>query len=125
MFAKQHACKVDYTKSLIRLLKSKDDQRDFREFLYPMGIPDLLLYVEFVLETKHFDHKICTRGERESLQTQLVNIHNRFMKLYAIDKLNSLDLSTKILIDFKITKLKVKQQRRNTSFQSCNLRRGY
>ena len=77
-----------------RLLESREDQRDFREFLENIGLPDHQSYIEFIIRVRNLD-KIEIKTE---LEIEIFEIYQRFLKPFATEKLQ-IDWATKAKID--------------------------
>ncbi len=83
-----------------KLSQSKEDQRDFREFLEIIGMPDLNKYVEFLLKVQELERaEVGTRvGTNEE---KIVGIYNQYLRPYAPEKLQ-MDWATKAKVDTRI-----------------------
>jgi len=78
-----------------KLSQSKEDQRDFREFLEIIGMPDLNKYVEFLLKVQELE-----RAEGK-VEEKIVAIYNQYLRPYAPEKLQ-MDWATKAKVDTRI-----------------------
>jgi hypothetical protein len=65
--------KSEISEEILELRNSEIDQKDFREFLYPMGVPELITHVEFLLAV--------------SSEFRPIEIYNRFFKSFATEKI--------------------------------------
>ena len=81
-----------------QFLESNEDQRDFREFLEIIGLPDLTSYVDFIIQVHSF--RSPTLCEAESAEKCLI-IYHRHVRSYATEKVN-LDWQIKTKIEMKI-----------------------
>ena len=86
-----------YEEYLKTFLTSSDDQRDFREFLEIIGLPDLITYVDFIIQVEVF--KNCETAEDS--RNQGFVIYRRFIRNYSNEKL-TLEWPIKIRIEKKI-----------------------
>ena len=78
-----------------QLLSSFDDQRDFREFLDVVGLPDLNSYVDFVIQVHALKNSGTDRRE------MCLIIYHRHIRSYANEKV-LLDWPTKTRIESQI-----------------------
>ena len=87
---------VRFSYHFTRLLASFDDQRDFREFLDVVGLPDLNSYVDFVIQV----HALKNSGQEHRREMALI-IYHRHIRSYANEKV-LLDWPTKTRIESQI-----------------------
>ena len=84
-----------------RLYSDKKLQRDFREFLTSAGVPDKLVYVDFIeacgeLQTLHGDQ----------LRSEIQRIFNHHIRTFAADKIFFDDMGTlKSELENQLTKM--------------------
>ena len=80
-----------------RLLQSREDQRDFREFLENIGLPDHQSYVEFIIRVRNLD-QIDDKNDRD---VEIYRLYDRYLKPFATEKLQ-IDWATKAKIETRI-----------------------
>ena len=97
MEERNEKCNLCYPDIVSEFLVSPGNQRDFREFLFPVGRPDLLPYVDFLIETYHSDHKKSC----ENL-VRVFQVFERYIHPKSPTKLTRLHLSTKTNIRNKL-----------------------
>lgn len=78
-----------------QLFQSKDDQRDFREFLVIVGVPDLNSYVEFILQVQELQY------QDENVEETILAIYQQYLRPYATEKLQ-IGWATKTKMDMRI-----------------------
>ena len=86
---------VNLSKDFEQLLASFDDQRDFREFLDVIGLPDLNSYVDFVIQVHELKAGVSDRRE------MCLVIYHRHIRSYANEKV-LLDWPIKTRIETQI-----------------------
>lgn len=85
-------------------LSNGDDQRDFREFLEIVGLPDLNCYVDFMIQVhslKNLENTPCDSDPISEKREKCLIIYHRYIRSYATEKV-ILDWPTKAKIETKI-----------------------
>jgi hypothetical protein len=79
-----------------RLFQSKDDQRDFREFLEIIGMPDMNSYVEFIIKVNEL-----LEAKFENNDNTILAIYDHYLRPYANEKIQ-IDWATSTKIETNI-----------------------
>lgn len=82
-------------------LSNGDDQRDFREFLEIVGLPDLNCYVDFMIQVHSLKNLENNSDPISEKREKCLVIYHRYIRSYATEKV-ILDWPTKAKIETKI-----------------------
>ena len=86
-----------------QFLASNEDQRDFREFLDIIGLPDLNSYVDFIIQVDALRRSEMPTHEsfEEVKREKCLVIYHRHIRSYATEKVN-LDWTIRTKIESKL-----------------------